>query len=140
MTEIPPAVDDEHAFRLLLEDWVYDDGTVSSAAFRSSRGISLFVKERLPNGNGDLLHVGKFEKHGRASLEVGLLRATKRSVNGVEEHIGYDLKMTGSAEPPLEEFRDAHADLQGPLKSKGAASALAAAFNEHGTLERRPQP
>ena len=84
------ARDDENALRLVLGIWV-NDGRLTSAAF-ITRGptspnyvpISLFIEERLPGSNGDLLHAGDFSSRGRARLSVGMIRSASYVANGVE--------------------------------------------------------
>ena len=132
----PPALDSEHALRLVIQDWV-KDGELTSAAFKTRsktssgyRAVSLFVKERLPNQNGNSLHVGSLASRGRMRLAVGAIRSLSH---------GFNLAMDGSAQPPLEEFSPAHAVLDGPTHSAGAAKALAVAFNRQGTWEKRPE-
>ncbi len=136
------ASDDEHALRLLLSDWV-KDGRITSAAFhtRSPQNrkyvpVSLFLEERLPRRDGNALHVGRFASHGRARLAVRYIRSASRVVDGVEQPLGFDLLMNGSADPPLEAFGAAHANLGGPTHRPAAARALAEAFNQHGELEK----
>ena len=142
----PPAADDEHALRLVLDVWL-KDGELTSAAFQT-RGpnspryvpVSLFVEERLPDGDGARLHTGRFASHGRARLRVGHIRTVSYMAGDGERHPGFDLLMTGTAEPPLEDFGKAHADLQGPTHRPPAARALAVAFNERGQIEKAPEP
>lgn len=138
------ARDDEHALRLVLEVWL-KDGKLTSAAFKT-RGVtspnyipvSLFIEERLPGSNGDLLHVGAFSSSRRARLLVGMIRSASYVADGVERLAGFDLLLDGTADPPLEAFGAAHAQLQGPTQRPAAARALAEAFNQHGQLERAP--
>ena len=138
------ARDDEHALRLVLGIWV-NDGRLTSAAF-NTRGptspnyvpISLFIEERLPGSNGDLLHAGDFSSRGRARLSVGMIRSASYVANGVEVLARFDLLLDGTADPPLEAFGAAHAQLQGPTQRPAAAKALAEAFNQHGQLEEAP--
>ena len=135
------ARDDEHALRLVLGIWV-KDGRLTSAAF-NTRGpkspkyvpVSLFIEERLPGSNGDLLHVGDFSSRRRARLSVGMIRSASYVANGVEVPAGFDLLLDGTADPPLEGFGAAHAQLQGPTHRTAAARALAEAFNQHGQLD-----
>ena len=143
-TTVPPARDDEHALRMLVSDWLRD-GRITSAAFHTRHptnpryvSVSLFVDERLPDQDGNRLHLGRFASYGRARLAVGYIRSASRVVDGVDQVIGFDLLMTGSAEPPLEQFGTAHADLRGPTHRTAAARALALAFNQHGHLEKVP--
>lgn len=137
---VPPASDDEHVLRLLYRCWIEDE-EITSAAFRTKSlsspdyvPKSLFVQERLPNQDGSVLHEGQFESYGRARLAVGTLREV--NADGVVD--GFDLEMTGVADPPLAEFGDAHADLIGPTNSHGAAKRLATAFNRLGQIEKWP--
>lgn len=138
---VSPASDDEHALRLLYQCFV-EDGEITSAAFRTKSlsspdyvARSLFIEERLPNQDGNALHIGQFASYGRARLPVGTLRGVNS--DGVVD--GFDLEMTGMAEPPLEEFGLAHADLTGPTNSHGAARRLATAFNRQGQIEKWPE-
>ena len=124
--------------------WV-DDGQLTSAAFRTGdpaspryASVSLFVEERLDGQDGEVLHVGRFAAHGRARLAVRHIRSAGRASGGTEERMGFDLLMTGTADPPLDAFDAAHAELQGPTRGRAAARALAVAFNRHGRLERAP--
>ena len=138
------ARDDEHALRLVLDIWV-NNGRLTSAAFQT-RGpkspkyvaISLFIEERLPGSNGDLLHVGAFSSRRRARLSVGMIRSASYVANGVEVLAGFDLLLDGTADSPLEAFGAAHAQLQGPTQRPAAAKALAEAFNQRGQLGRAP--
>lgn len=140
----PAAADDEHALRLLMSAWV-KDGKITSAAFQT-RGpqsdnyapISMFIRERLPDQNGRVLHVDRFASFGRARLAVRNIRSASVVVDGVKQTIGFDLLMTGSATPPLTDFGAAHAHLRGPTHRRPTARALAVAFNAHGHLERAP--
>lgn len=139
MTSLRPE-DDEHALRLLHESWVLADGRVRGVAFHSD---SVFLEERLPSGDGNLLHVGQFASYGRARLDVGRIRSTSRIIDGNEQRVGFDLRMTGSAAPPLEKYGKAHAQLEGPTgsaKRRKAAEALADQFNKHGNIEKMPEP
>ena len=142
--EPPVATDDEHALRLLLDVWV-KDGRITSAAFhtRSPRNpkyvpVSLFLKERIPDQDGNALHVERFASHGRARLVVERIRSLSRAVDGVEQPLEFDLLVNGSADPPLDAFGAAHANLVGPTHRPAAAKALAEAFNQHGVLEKAP--
>lgn len=92
---------------------------------------SFFVKERLPGEDGIVLHVEHYAPWGRLCVQVSTIRETADR---------FDLLMTGHADPPLEEFGDAHADLTGPTHSKTAAKRLARALNRHGTMEKVPDP
>lgn len=47
--------------------------------------------------------------------------------------------MTGTAEPPLHEFGDAHAELIGPTHRPGATTALAKVINAFGIFEQYPE-
>lgn len=140
----PVARDDEHALRLLKDDWV-SNGRITSAAFHT-RGkqspkyvqVSLFLKERLPSHDGSALHIGRFTSWGRARLAVGRIRRASRVVDGIEQPLEFDLAMTGSAGPPLDAFGAAHANLVGPTQRGSAATALAEAFNQHGEVEKVP--
>ena len=141
---LPAARDDEHALRLLLDVWVRD-GRITSAAFhtRSPQNpkyvpVSLFLKERLPGQDGNALHVERFVSHGRARLAVERIRSASRVVDGIEQPLGFDLLLNGSAEPPLDAFGAAHANLVGPTHRPAAAKALAEAFNQHGEMEKVP--
>lgn len=127
-----------------MDRWV-SNGRLTSAAFhtRSKKNakyvaVSLFLRERLPNHDGNALHVDRFVSWGRACLSVEHIRAVSRVINGVKQLEGFDLELTGSAEAPLERFGPAHANLVGPTHKAAAATALAEAFNQNGTLEREP--
>lgn len=121
--------DEEHALRLLHPDWINGQtGKITSQAFSGGRP-SLFIKERLPDGDGECLHIDRFTDWGRACLSVKWIRAV-RSQNK------FSLKFT-PADPPLQSFSAAHTELHGP-RSKGARRALAKSFNDHGEIERRP--
>ena len=100
---------------------------------------SLFLKERLPGADGNLLHVGKFRFSGRVRMGIGMLRGFKRESEGVVSLVGLELLMTGSADPPLEEFGAAHAELQG-ISNRKLAQALAALVSQQGVIERMPKP
>ena len=134
--QIDPARDDEHALRLVRpDDYDFEGERITSAAFRTRkpdhkkyRSVSMYVKERLPDNDGDLLHKEKFEEYGRGCLSVEEIRGT-----------GVDLVMTGEAEPPLEEFADAHGELRGETYRKAVARELARVFNEQGCIERLPE-
>ena len=140
----PPARDDEHALRLLLEHW-FKDGRVTGAAFHT-RGtqspkhaaVSLFIEERLPGQDGSALHAGRFASRGRARLAVRHIRSVGRSTGGVIEPAGLDVVMTGTADPPLDAFGAAHGELRGPTNQRAVAKALANAFNQQGRLEKAP--
>ena len=135
----PPARDDEHALRLFsMHEWVEADDRLSSGAFynRKTR-TSLFIKERLPNADGRALHVGKFRHHGRARLQVGALRSATRDIDGVRQPVGADLVMTGAADPPLEAFGAAHAELTGVTNKKDAL-ALANLVESDDMIEKMP--
>ena len=138
----PPAKDDEHALRLFpLNDWFAAENRLNSGAFYhpTSPPESLFVKERLPGEDGRVLHVDGFRSFGRIRIQVGRIRSFTR--NGV--HIAVDLLMTGTADPPLEPFGDAHAELTG-IRTGGAsyrkkvAQAFSSLVNEHGVVEKVP--
>lgn len=139
-----PAADDENAFRLVLKAW-FKDGQLTSAAFHTRSpanpkyvAISLFIKERLAGQDGDVLHVERFASRGRARLAVRHIRSASHVSGGVKQPIGFDLLMTGTADPPLDPYGVAHAELQGPTQRPSAARAMAVAFNQYGYLERTP--
>ena len=138
-----PARDEETALRLFpIHDWVEKDSRLSSGAFYVRKTTpSVFVKERLPDEDGDVLHVGRFGSYGRVRVDVHLLKEFKfkRENDGVVRSFGLDLLMTGSADPPLEAFGRAHAELRG-ITSKKMAQALTALINQHGSIERMPDP
>ena len=136
---LPPARDDEHALRLFsIHEWVEADDRLSSGAFfhRKTR-TSLFIKERLPNADGGALHVGRFHDHGRARLQVGALRRATRDIDGVPRPVGANLVMTGVADPPLEAFGTAHAELTGVTNKKDAL-ALANLVESDQMIEQMP--
>ena len=138
--EPAPARDDENALRLFsIHDWVESENRLSSGAFyvRNSPP-SLFLKERLPDGSGDVLHVGKFSSYGRVSVLVELLRELKRESDGVSTRVGLDVVMTGSADPPLDGFGAAHSELRG-ITNKKVAQVVARLVTQRGTVERTPE-
>ena len=128
-----PAKDDEHALRLIgANDWLEAEGRLNSGAFyRRRTACSVFLRERLPDGDAEALHVGQFSSYGRVSVQVSHLRGFTR--NGAV--VGVDIVMTGTAAPPLEAFGYAHGELR--LQKKDA-QAFAAFVNQRGQLEKRP--
>lgn len=135
---------DEHVLRLLMPDWVRE-GRVLSAAFKTRKPDhekylgkpSVFLKERLPDESGDVLHVGNFASFRRASLDLGSLRPVSRLRDNERLHCGFGIEMTpNECQPPLDDFSDAHASLDGPTWDNKCATALAAAFTELGEIER----
>ncbi|MDE2935340.1 MAG: hypothetical protein OXP37_00660 [Chloroflexota bacterium] len=134
-------LDDESAIRLLRPDWV-DGKNISSLAFQTGREggprhvpVSLFVKDRLPNRDGQVLHLEKFTRFGRTRLAINLIRSVTRDSG---TRCGFDVVLTGSADPPLEEFGSAHALLIGPVHKYKDTKALARAFTNMGVLEKLP--
>lgn len=139
--------DDESALRLIHPDF-FQDNRVTSAAFVTRpighakyRSVSLFVKERLPTGDGDALHIDQFGSYGRARLSFEFLRNVSYEAQGVTCSCDFDAQMTPTeCLPPLKAFADAHATLIGPTYSRSAAAALALQFNTLGAIEKRPSP
>lgn len=135
--------DAEFALRLFIPDWL-DGYDLTGAAFRTAMAPTLWIRDRLPDKNGELLHRGTFATYGRASIAVGDLRATRFLTGGIESSERFDLAMTPElAGPPLDEFAPAHACLVGPYNRKRPktgtpASKLADQFNQFGTIERWP--
>lgn len=137
--------DDESALRLIHPSQ-FQDKRITSAAFRTRpidnpryRTVSLFVKERLPTGDGECLHVAQFDRHGRAMLSFDLLRSVSYNSEGAPVPCEFDAQMTPvECLPPLDAFADAHATLSGPTHKNAAIAALALQFNTRGTLEKLP--
>lgn len=126
---ISPVDDGEHALRLLHKDWINEEtGRITSQAF-SDKKPSLFIKERLPDGNGELLHAEGFASWGRARLSVKRLRDVQ-----TQDELTFSFT---PARPPLHEYSSAHTELHG-LGGKGERRAMAKAFTKCGTIEKRP--
>ena len=98
----------------------------------------MFLKERLPSENGDLLHEGRFAPAGRISIGVGELRheVMRKHPDGTVVHVPVEVRMTGDAEPPLEAYADAHAELV--IADRKSAQAVADHVSKHCVIEKPP--
>lgn len=139
--------DEETALRLLHYPDQFNRNRITSAAFKTRppenpkyESKSLFVRERLPGSDGNVLHVGKFANDGRAALSFAVLRSlTYTASDGSVTPCGCDAVMSpDDCKPPLEAFRDAHATLTGPTHTPAVIARLAETFNNN--LEKRPGP
>ncbi|MCY4619564.1 MAG: hypothetical protein OXD50_13610 [Chloroflexi bacterium] len=141
---LTPAVDHEQALRLLLPVWVREKEVTAAAFHNRPPGnpkrveISVFVQDRLPSQDGNVLHVGKFADRGRARLLVETIRSVSYLKSGTLIPAEFDISITGEAEHPLAAYGNAHGHVSGPTHREKAASALANAFNVHGYLDRIP--
>ena len=133
--EPAPATDAEHALRLVDRSaWSADANRINSGAFYYRKPTeSVFIEERLPDQDGEALHVDRFRSSGRIRIPVSTIRAFKR--NGVA--VGVDVVMTGTADPPLEAFGEAHGELTG-IAPKKIAQAFARYVAEHCEVEQTP--
>ncbi len=125
----PRLDDDEQAFRLLWPGAVYRNGDLSSAVFSSSEPPSVFIRSRLPNQDGEQLHLCRFKHYGRGRISVGALRRARKPGE-------FDVVLDGHADHPHEALADAHAELRGP--NRNAARKLRNALVQEGTIEKLP--
>ena len=127
----PPHLNDgEEAFRLLRPGAIQRDGALSSAVFSEDRP-SVYIKSRLPDHDGEQLHICKFKDYGRGRLLVGDIRSARDPGE-------FDVLLTGEAEHPHEAFGDAHAEVTGPCRTRSGARKLRDALRERGVIEKLP--
>lgn len=132
-------VDEESAYRLLHPDMMLGE-RITGAAFRwKHEQPSMWIRERLPDQNGEALHRGLFTDHGRVLIQVSEIRGATYLAAGLPAPCGFDLAMTPEfADGIFEDLAPAHATLTGPYRNKTRASALAHLAMVVGEIDKFP--